>query len=180
MHDKTDEELIEIIEFQNMDYQAWAAEAAKREIGKRDISTHGYEQIKEQIAYNYQQAASLDAIVANPFKRAINFGIDNLILFMLIYGSHWLMNGAKTFSIPLMVFMFISYYMVLEYYFGKTLGKFITRTKVINKEGYGLDWYQLYIRTMCRFIPFDFASYLFPFSGMKWHDDFSGTVVING
>jgi uncharacterized RDD family membrane protein YckC len=180
MHEKTDEELIEIIEFQNLEYQAWAVEAARTELSKRDLSEYSFDTLKARLSYKFIEKAQLKAQEASQVLRGLNFLIDSATIFGIIYSSHWLMNGASVFSIPLMVFIFIAYYMVLEYYFGKTVGKFFTRTKVINKEGHELDWYQLYIRTMCRFIPVDFASYLFPFSGMKWHDDFSGTVVING
>lgn len=75
------------------------------------------------------------------------------------------------------VFYFL-YYFILEYFKGQTIGKMITKSKVIsstdNNEYFFL---RIVIRTLTRFIPFDILSYIFTSRGL--HDIFSNTAVVN-
>jgi len=69
------------------------------------------------------------------------------------------------------------FYIFFEYNWGKTPGKFITRTKVVNSEGERPTLTQVIMRTLCRFIPFE----VFSFLGSRpvgLHDKIAGTVVI--
>jgi len=70
------------------------------------------------------------------------------------------------------------YYTIMEYFFkGKTLGKLITGTRAVTLENERMDLYTTFIRTICRFIPFEPFSFL----GDKaegWHDSLSKTKVI--
>ena len=75
--------------------------------------------------------------------------------------------------------MFI-YYTLQEWTMGRTIGKLITDTQAINDDGNDLTLFRAIIRTMCRFIPFEFLSFLIPRpEGIKgWHDSLSRTLVI--
>jgi uncharacterized RDD family membrane protein YckC len=73
----------------------------------------------------------------------------------------------------LMVFSFVLYFSVMEFKFQKTLGKFITKTKVVTLKGKIND---IMRRTFCRLIPFDRLSFLFMENGI--HDGLSNTRVI--
>ena len=68
------------------------------------------------------------------------------------------------------------YYLVSEFFFGRTLGKVITRTYVTTefneKPGFGA----ILIRTLCRYIPCEYLSFLW--SPIGWHDKFSKTYVV--
>jgi uncharacterized RDD family membrane protein YckC len=64
----------------------------------------------------------------------------------------------------------------MEYKFQKTLGKFITKTKVVTKGGEKPELSDIIRRTLCRLIPFDKISYLFTKNGI--HDRLSETIVI--
>lgn len=58
---------------------------------------------------------------------------------------------------------------------GKTLGKLITGTRAVQEDGGHITWKNAFIRSLCRYIPFE------PFSalgGFPWHDRLSKTVVI--
>jgi uncharacterized RDD family membrane protein YckC len=73
--------------------------------------------------------------------------------------------------------LFLVYYVLLEGIFGRTLGKLITGTKVVNEDGDKASFGQVLGRTLCRFIPFE------PFSvlgreGRGWHDSIPKTLVI--
>ncbi len=70
------------------------------------------------------------------------------------------------------------YYVTFEALTGRTPGKYITKTRVVNMEGEKPDFPTILIRTLCRFIPFDSLSFLFTES-TGWHDRFSGTRVVN-
>ncbi|WP_417198809.1 RDD family protein [Bizionia sp.] len=66
----------------------------------------------------------------------------------------------------------------MEIKFQKTLGKFITKTKVVKLNREKPNPSDIINRTICRFIPFDGISYLFVKNGL--HDYLSKTKVIKG
>jgi uncharacterized RDD family membrane protein YckC len=70
------------------------------------------------------------------------------------------------------------YYSLFEFSTGRTLGKFITRTKVIMENGDKPDFKTIFIRSLCRFIPFEPFSFLGS-ENTGWHDRFSKTLVVN-
>ncbi|HSI91432.1 MAG TPA: RDD family protein [Adhaeribacter sp.] len=69
-----------------------------------------------------------------------------------------------------------AYYFGTEFFFGRTLAKMITNcyvtTEFNEKPGVGA----ILIRTLCRFIPFEYFSFLG--TGVGWHDKFSKTYVV--
>jgi uncharacterized RDD family membrane protein YckC len=77
----------------------------------------------------------------------------------------------------LFVFIMINY-LVLEYFFGRSLGKLVTGTVVVNKNGLKPSFGAILIRTLCRLIPFDPLSFLGK-SGRIWHDVLSATYVVD-
>lgn len=72
--------------------------------------------------------------------------------------------------------IYIAYYTLMEVLTkGRTIGKFLTGTKAVSKNGSDLTWKEGIIRSLCRLIPFEAFSILF---GEAWHDSLSKTVVI--
>ena len=71
----------------------------------------------------------------------------------------------------------IFYYLVLESLFGRSVGKFITGSIVVTKNGIKPNFSFICIRTLCRLIPFDALSFLGK-SGRIWHDSLSNTYVV--
>ena len=68
-------------------------------------------------------------------------------------------------------------------YFGKTIGKMCFGLVVVNFEGKKPDNLTIFIRTICRLIPFDGLSFII--GGWfnhelksNWHDRFSDTYVV--
>ena len=61
--------------------------------------------------------------------------------------------------------------------FGKTVGKYITRTKVVNAKGELPSVISIFLRTILRLIPLDLMSYLF--NSVGWHDKFSSTYLVS-
>lgn len=70
------------------------------------------------------------------------------------------------------------YFTVMEASFGKTVGKLVTKTRVVDEEGNSLDFGKATVRSLCRLIPFDAFSYLSS-RPVGWHDSISRTRVIN-
>jgi uncharacterized RDD family membrane protein YckC len=69
------------------------------------------------------------------------------------------------------------YYLVLEYYFQKTWGKVVTRSKVVTINGNKATCKQILIRTSCRFIPIEWISFIY--SKNTLHDELSNTKVVS-
>lgn len=96
------------------------------------------------------------------------------ILEMGLFGADEEMSGLGwLFSITI----YLGYFVITEYYFGKTFAKFITRTKVVTEKGRVPKFWTIVGRTLCRNIPFEPFSFL----GNKpvgWHDSISKTRVV--
>jgi len=68
------------------------------------------------------------------------------------------------------------YYMLTEGITGRSLGKLITKTKVMDENDDKPSFMVMLGRTLCRFIPFDALSFLA--NGYGWHDSISKTKVV--
>ncbi|MBG6130739.1 putative RDD family membrane protein YckC [Aquimarina sp. EL_43] len=68
------------------------------------------------------------------------------------------------------------YYSFFEITTGRTIGKLITGTKVVDEYGNNPDIQTILVRSLCRYIPFNAFSFLGDGSG--WHDTLSKTKVI--
>jgi uncharacterized RDD family membrane protein YckC len=69
------------------------------------------------------------------------------------------------------------YYLVAEFLFGRTIGKIWMGTKVISLRGRPLQFGWVFIRTLCRFIPFEALSFFAQVQGL--HDRLSKTAVVS-
>jgi uncharacterized RDD family membrane protein YckC len=121
---------------------------------------------------------------ANKGIRFVNYIID-VVLFVALFMLHALLiekvfHTAPDPESPLLgiyyMMLLFGYYFLFEYFWGKTPGKFLTRTKVVDMNGEWPGGKRLLIRTLCRFIPFDNFSFLLFAAG--WHDSISGTMVV--
>ncbi len=131
---------------------------------------------------------------ASKIKRLINFLVDRIALYILIMISILMMAtvlvgvlGSRIDEInneKSLLFIFLSFlvamvfYVALEVTTGKTVGKFYTRTKVVDENGNKPDFRTILIRSLCRFIPFNALSFLGA-EDCGWHDKLSKTRVVN-
>ncbi len=69
------------------------------------------------------------------------------------------------------------YYSFFEGFTGRSIGKFFTKTKVVTEAGERPDFGTIFIRSMCRYIPFNAFSFLGA-DASGWHDRFSKTKVV--
>lgn len=73
--------------------------------------------------------------------------------------------------------IYLIYLFSMEYFTkGRTVGKYITGTKVLSTDGNQPTLQDYFIRTISRLVPFDPFSF-FGYNG--WHDSWSNTRVIN-
>lgn len=126
-----------------------------------------------------------DFIIAGTEKRFGNFCIDTISFLFLVFLHAMVLDvwleimpegGSDWFGVYFFL-LYVIYHFVFEYFFGKTLGKFLTKTKVITKEGHRPSLQVLLIRGFARLIPLNPLSFLFSKRG--WHDTISNTYVIS-
>ena len=85
--------------------------------------------------------------------------------------------SSKIWELLLGYLLAIIYYFVLEATTGRTLGKLITKTKVVMRNGDEPSHGTIFKRTLCRLIPFEPFSF-FGGDEMGWHDSISNTRVV--
>jgi len=140
---------------------------------------------------NIEPDAPQPAVIASTSQRFYNLLLDTFFyiifsfIFGLIIGTVLVISGRIDLiekideNILGFVLIFI-YYFSQEIIFGKTIGKWITGTKVICADGKQLTTGKALGRTLCRFIPFEAFSF---FGGQGsprgWHDRIANTIVIS-
>ena len=85
-------------------------------------------------------------------------------------------SEGKPLAYLLGIVEYILYYSLFEGLTGKSLAKFITRTKVVDKDGEKPDFRTIFIRTITRLVPFEWISFMG--EGTGWHDTWSKTIVV--
>ncbi|MCL2131880.1 MAG: RDD family protein [Lentimicrobiaceae bacterium] len=189
MSRRTDEELIKIVTIGRNDYQPSAVIAAEEEMQKRQLDAAKIEQIESELKVEIEENKQLNNRRVNSLTRFIHFIIDTIIWLIIafiispiiafILGFILLFNVeefAKLIGYLILFVTFIGYYYIMEVYCKKTVAKFITRTKVVTKNGNKPNKNDILIRTFCRLIPLDRVSFLFTRNG--FHDRLSDTIVI--
>lgn len=130
---------------------------------------------------------SPERVMATTGNRFVNYLIDIILFYIIVIiigvmggvsgvGLEDESNAAMIYLVTILVFF--AYYVLLEGFTGKTVGKMITKTKVIKENGEKITFGDAALRTLCRFVPFEFIS---AFTGDRmWHDKWSKTMVIKG
>lgn len=111
--------------------------------------------------------------------RFINFLVDSLFYFLLVMGFLWVFKSQIQKEDARLIFItgYFVYYFIFEFSFGQTIGKMITKTKVVSDNSkLKPSFIQVLIRTLVRIIPIYFLSQFFIGKGL--HDLFSKTVLI--
>jgi uncharacterized RDD family membrane protein YckC len=122
---------------------------------------------------------------ASTGKRFANYIIDRIVLLILIFICGMLYAIAFPFSGEMSTLtsyligysVLILYYTILESTTGKTIGKMITGTRVLNDDNSSPSFGTIFKRSLCRIIPFEAFSFLGGNNG--WHDTLTYTQVVN-
>lgn len=130
-------------------------------------------------------------VMASHGKRFANYIIDRICWTVLFFLFGLLMAATGSYETvawmedinPIMDYFLTAvvatlYYALFEFLAnGKTIGKFITRTRVINEYGETPDFGTILGRSLSRFVPFEPFSFLGN-QATGWHDKWSNTMVI--
>lgn len=111
--------------------------------------------------------------------RLLNFIIDSLFYLLTITGIVFFTQELIPKDNARIIFIsgYFAYFFVFELAFGKTIGKMITKTRVVSENGKAKPTIlQILTRTLIRVIPIYFLSHLFIGKGL--HDYFSKTILI--
>ncbi len=131
--------------------------------------------------------------LASQGKRFINFLIDQFFVLGLAMIVGTVIGVVLVYYFPSQMYLLdeddklrdyllgfiiaLIYYSFFEGFTGRSLGKFFTKTKVITEDGKKPGFGTIFIRSLCRHIPFNHFSFL-NHDAIGWHDKFSKTRVI--
>lgn len=120
---------------------------------------------------------------ASTFKRLANSLLDwiasLLIMFAFIFVGKIIGGSAGTTLAILGYITGYLYYLIFESMWGSTIGKWITKTKVVDNHGNRPSFLRILGRSLARWIPFEAFSFLFSAHPRGWHDSISGTLVVS-
>ncbi|MFC4741042.1 RDD family protein [Flavobacterium ponti] len=142
-----------------------------------------------------QKVRITNDMLASKGKRLANFVIDYFIRIVLVFGfgivvaiyAHsvgdedilYAMENMNTITEYLIGFLFLFiYYLIFESINGRTIGKYITNTKVLMIDGSKASSDKVLMRTLSRIVPFEFLSFLGN-DDKGWHDTWTDTVVVD-
>jgi uncharacterized RDD family membrane protein YckC len=115
--------------------------------------------------------------------RILNFLVDTLIIFALAYfaakGWNWYVRywGYPFYNFGWFFFgMIFVYYTFFESIFGRTPGKWLSYSKVVNAKGRKPFFGWIIIRSLARITVIDL--FFIPFLGKPLHDYLSKTMVV--
>jgi len=117
-------------------------------------------------------------------KRFLNYLIDVVVFYAMSFVAGAIVGiatrGAATSQFELyfvaFVLFFLLYFVEEAFMKGKTIGKLLTGTRVVNEDGTPITAGTAALRTIIRFVPFE------PFSAFgfaPWHDTWAHTMVID-
>ena len=133
-------------------------------------------------------------IQASQGKRFVNYLVDVLIFYILIVGVSFVLAifapetlyflddsgpGFQLVDRLISLVLYALYMGVMETLFkGKSIGKFITKTRAVNEDGTNITAGKAFMRGLCRAVPFCAFSALGNPS-YPWQDRWTNTYVID-
>lgn len=129
-----------------------------------------------------------EEVVIVPVGKGVRFAnllIDTICVYALFFivvftaviiklSNGGMVEDSQVFYFVLSYAILIGYFTVLEALTGRSVGKFITGTRVYRLDGQPLTWKDAFLRALIRLIPFE------AFSGLgfaPWHDEWTKTTV---
>ncbi len=112
----------------------------------------------------------------NKGKRAIHLLVDVTLISIPVSTCTALFSLSTAGKNLTFTVVFILYYFMFEAMYGRTPGKMLTKTEVVNTDNSRPGTLRIFVRTLLRLNPFDGVSYLFG-GEHGTHDQLSGTRV---
>lgn len=139
--------------------------------------------------------AEVDLVPVSPGLRFVNYLIDIIAFYAvsfivgILFGAviataiynynDGVSDNLRYMQLYLMlgwILIIVAYYTLFEFFAkGRTLGKMVTGTVAVREDGSNLTFKDAFLRTLCRFIPFEVFS---AFGYRPWHDTLTRTMVI--
>lgn len=126
-------------------------------------------------------------LAAPPGARFVNWVVDLSAILVLRYASgllvaRWASDSTarfvrESYDQYFFLLVFLGYYLVCEATTSKTLGKALSRTRVVNESGGKPSFSQVLGRTLSRLIPLDGFTF-FDDAPRGWHDRLPRTYVV--
>lgn len=129
---------------------------------------------------------------ANRNLRFVNFLLDRFAFYLFLKGFYFMRlnympefvyqtDRTTAYIINLLIglFLYALFMGLTEALFkGKTLGKLVTRTRVVNPDGTSISIRTAVIRGLIRIVPFEpFSAFIGPWPH-PWHDKWTNTYVV--
>ncbi|MBS1668309.1 MAG: RDD family protein [Bacteroidetes bacterium] len=114
-------------------------------------------------------------------QRFANYLIDVIAFYAILFVIIFLLRdsglvGSEGFQLFLIFIVFIGYYTLLEGGTGKSVGKMVSKTKVVQVDGTSINFRKAFMRSLCRLVPFEFLSAFG--GGSMLHDKWTDTMVV--
>ncbi len=132
--------------------------------------------------------------MASQGKRFLNYLLDLVFIVIFILVFYFILGiilalvapstlsdmeeGNKLLQYLVSFIVSMIYYTSFEAITGRSIAKYVTKTKVVTEIGEKPNFKMIVIRSFCRFIPLEAFSFFFN-DGSGWHDTISSTKVIN-
>ncbi len=128
-------------------------------------------------------------VLASKEKRLINFVVDYFALIIAVSLFYVFLDGLGYSITPSTTgdlksqlqgsLFYLTYYLLVEGLMeGRSLGKLVTKTRVLTIEGHPPEVMDIIARSFIRIVPFEPFSFLGS-SKLGWHDRWSKTLVID-
>ncbi len=127
---------------------------------------------------------------ATALRRLANYFIDRVsfLVFCFVLGIVlaftkldgifvWALD-SKIFEILSGIVLYVFFFAFFEAIWQRTPSKWITKTKVVTRDGKKPSFLQILGRSFARLIPFDAFSFLVKHTPIGWHDKLSKTLVV--
>ncbi len=122
--------------------------------------------------------------VATGNRRFVNHLIDSALIYIVYFAFMYVNDTHAVFGEKfemvaglLMIFGYPLYVLICESIWQRSIGKLITKTKVVDMQGNRPHFWKVLGRTAARFIPLEPLSFLKKYP-IGWHDSLSGTMVV--
>ncbi|HRG07061.1 MAG TPA: RDD family protein [Cyclobacteriaceae bacterium] len=146
--------------------------------------------------YEFRSAVNVTVHTASTGQRFLNYLIDTVVYYLLIIVFVFVggiaiallapdsltdideeSSGFTLLSYVIAILIMVGYYTFMESVFGRTIGKFITGTYVVTKDGKTPGTGTIFLRSLSRLVPFEAFSFLGD-GARGWHDTWTDTWVI--
>lgn len=121
-------------------------------------------------------SAASPYVVARLGQRLVNNIIDGICIYVLLFIIALVASGLLYLFLAILIAPI--YFIVMENVWQRTVGKFVTGTKVVTYTGEKAALWQIIGRSVARMIPFEALSF-FVGGSVGWHDTLSETLVVS-